>query len=204
MYRSVARCLIFGMLVFSLQSWSREPNQPRSVLPCSDIKEESEKLQRPSLPGCSEVKFADGALIVVRYSRPKLRDPRTGRIREVFGSTVPWGKVWRAGANEATSFTTSANLVVGKKPIPAGAYTIYLIPERRKPWTLIINKTTGQWGMPYPGESTDLARIEMDTVLQRGGVDQLTIKFGTSGNDSATFTFAWENWKAAVNIVEAH
>jgi len=195
--------LVFGMFAFPLESGSRQPKQPRSVLPCSAIKDEPEKFERPSPPGCSDVKFADGGLIVVRYSRPKLRNPDNGRIREVFGSTVPWGEIWRAGANEATSFTTSANLIIGNKPVPAGAYTIYLIPQHRKPWTLILNKTTGQWGMPYPGSSSDLARIDMDAALLRDGMDQLTVEFGASGNDSTTLTFAWENWKAAVAIVEA-
>ena len=203
MTRWPAVLFIFGVLVLALQSWSREPNLPRSVLPCSAVKEDPEKLQRPSPPGCSDVKFADGALIVVRYSRPKLRDPRTGRIREVFGSTVPWGEIWRAGANEATSLTSNTNLTIANKPVPAGAYTIYLIPEHRKPWTLIINRTTGQWGLPYPGNSSDVARIQMDTALQRNGVDQLTIEFAP-GNDSTILTVAWENWKATVSIIEAH
>lgn len=196
--------LLLAAVLFSpVESGSRSPKQPRAVLPCSAIKYDPEKLQRPSPPGCSDVRFADGALIVVQYGRPKLRDPLTGRIREVFGSTVPWGEIWRAGANEATSFTTNTNLIVGNKPIPTGSYTIYVIPERRKPWTLIINKTTGQPAYPYPGKSSDVARIAMDTASQRNGVDQLTIEFAP-GNDSTILTIAWENWKAAVTIVEAH
>lgn len=195
--------LLYAMLApLQMDRRSRHADQP-SLLPCSAINFDAEKLQRPSPPGCSDMKFSDGSMIVVQYGRPKLRKPfNGGGPREVFGFVVPWGKVWRAGADEATSFVTDANLMVGDKRVPAGAYTLYVLPERRKPWKLILNKTTGQWGMPYPGASTDFARFDMETTLQRGTVDQLTIDFESLQNDSTKLTLQWEGWRAAVNIVK--
>ena len=66
-------------------------------------------------------------------------------------------KPWRAGANEATTFVTTADLTVGGKTVPAGSYTLFAIPNADKPWTLIISKKTGEWGIPYPGEQFDFA-----------------------------------------------
>jgi hypothetical protein len=104
-------------------------------------------------------------MIVIQYSLPKLRN--NGGPREVIGFVVPYGQVWRAGANEATSFVTDTNLIIGNASVLAGAYTLYVLPERREPWKLILNRKTGQVGLPDPGESSDLARIDRDSELRR-------------------------------------
>jgi hypothetical protein len=202
-YCAAAVILPLFVILASTQMLGRS-RRARALPPCSAIKNDAAKLLRPSPPGCSDIKFSDGTMIVLQYGRPKLRNPINGGPREVFGTVVPWGKVWRAGANEATSFITDANLIIANKRVPAGAYTIYVIPERHKPWTFILNRTTGQPGYPYPGASSDLARIEMDTNVVRDGVDQLTIDFESSGSDFTQLTLKWEDWEATVNIVEEH
>ena len=102
---------------------------------------QQDKSQRPSPPANAECKFPDGKTIKVDYSSPRMRG------RKIFGGLEPYGKVWRTGANEATSFVTDADLTVSGKEVPAGSYTLFTIPNPDK-WTLIINKKTGEWGIP--------------------------------------------------------
>ncbi|MCL4402101.1 MAG: DUF2911 domain-containing protein, partial [Acidobacteria bacterium] len=81
----------------------------------------------------------DGKTIAIDYSAPSMRG------RQIFGSLVPYGKVWRTGANKATTLKTDANLNINGLMVPKGEYTLYSIPEPDQ-WTLIVNKQTGQWG----------------------------------------------------------
>ena len=139
MHELIVRCFVVGLLVLlpchSIQS---KPKPHAQLQPCSAVKFDPEKLRRPSPPGCVDMKFSDGSMIVIQYSRPKLRNPDNGGPREVIGFTVPYGQVWRAGANEATSLVTDTNLIIGNASVPAGAYTLYVLPERRSPWKLIL------------------------------------------------------------------
>jgi hypothetical protein len=106
--------------------------------------------------------------------------------------------VWRAGANEATTFVTTANLKVGGKEVPAGKYTIFTIPEQGK-WTLIISKKTGEWGIPYPGEGSDFVRTEMSVSSVLTPVEDFTIAFEKHG-DGCTMHMTWETSQASVYI----
>ena len=78
----------------------------------------------------------------------------------MIGDHEPYGKVWRFGANEATTFVTGADVIVGGQAVPDGSYTLFVIPNPDK-WVLIINKKTGEWGIPYKYESDELARVDM-------------------------------------------
>ena len=78
------------------------------------------------------------------------------------GGLVPYGQVWRTGANAATTLVTPRDLRIGDTPVPAGTYTLYTLPGESE-WQLIINRQTGQWGTEYD-QAQDLARIPM----QRG------------------------------------
>ena len=116
--------------------------------------------QRPSPAANANCSFADGKTVTVAYSSPRAKG------RKIYGGLVPYGKVWRAGANEATTLTMDTDTTIGDKTIPAGTYTIFTIPNEDK-WTMIINKTTKNakggplWGVPYPGEESDFARVDM-------------------------------------------
>jgi len=110
-----------------------------------------DKSKRPSPPATAQCALANGKNITVDYSSPRAKG------RKVYGGLVPYGEVWRAGANEATTFVTTADLMVGGTHVPAGSYTLYVIPNAEK-WTLVISKKTGQWGTPYPGADSDFAR----------------------------------------------
>lgn len=149
---------------------------------------------RPSPPAKADCKFADGKTIAVNYSSPRMKG------RKIFGDLVPFGKVWRAGANEATAFVTDTNLVVGGKDVPAGSYTIFTMPNADK-WTLIISKKTGEWGIPYPGEADDLARVEMKVSQLPSPLENFTISFDHAGG-ACTMQLDWETTRASIAIAE--
>jgi len=113
---------------------------------------------------------------------------------------VPYGEVWRTGANDATTFVTTANLTVEGKDVPAGSYTIFTVPAQDK-WTLIINKKTGEWGIPYKYQSDELARVPMQASSTSGPVENFTINYGQNGG-SCTLQMSWENTQASVTFAE--
>src|SRR5712671_534978 len=132
---------------------------------------QKDKAARPSPAAKASCTLADGKTVTVDYSSPRAKG------RKVYGGLVPYGDVWRAGANEATTFSTTADLMVGGSHVPAGSYTIFTIPNKDK-WTLVISKKTGEWGTAYPGPSEDLARIDMKVSALPAAVENFTIAFG--------------------------
>ena len=153
---------------------------------------QQDKSKRPSPPATAKCELAGGKSITVDYSSPR------GKGRKVFGGIVPFGEVWRAGANEATTFVATADLMVGGKHVPAGSYTLFTIPNQDK-WTLIISKKTGEWGIPYPGADGDLARVDMKVSPTSAPVENFTIAFDKSGK-GCTLRMEWENTRASADI----
>jgi len=128
-----------------------------------------------------------GAALAVRYSRPSMR----GRV--IFGSVVPWNRVWRTGANAATTLETSADLIMGGATIPAGQYSLWTIPAPSG-WTLIVNRNTGQWGTEYD-EKYDLARLEMKVERPAQPVEQFTIAIEPR-DPGGVLKLEWERTRA--------
>jgi hypothetical protein len=155
---------------------------------------QQDKSKRPSPPAQAQCKFSDGKTITVDYSSPRMKG------RKIFGELVPYGEVWRTGANEATSFVSNANLTAEGKDIPAGSYTIFTLPEQDK-WTLIVSKHTGEWGIPYKYESEELARIPMSVSKTSGPVENFAISFDQGGS-TCTMRLSWENTQASVKFSE--
>ncbi len=108
-----------------------------------------------------------GAMLSVDYGRPSARG------RTIWGGVVPWNEPWRTGANEATHFTTSRDLVIGGTTVPAGTYTLWTIPSPTGA-QLVINRQTGQWGTVYD-PAQDLARIAVTMEPLSEPVEQFTI-----------------------------
>ncbi|MGA2810997.1 MAG: DUF2911 domain-containing protein [Candidatus Acidiferrum sp.] len=150
------------------------------------------KSSRPSPPAKASCDLGAGKTLTVEYSSPRAKG------RQVFGGLVPYGEVWRAGANEATTFVTDSDLNVGGKTISAGSYTIFTIPDKDK-WTLIISKKTGEWGVPYPGAESDFARIDMTSSSLPATVENFTIAFDKSGT-GCTMHLDWETTRASIAI----
>ena len=120
------------------------------------------------------------------------------RGRKIYGDLVPFGEVWRTGANEATTFVSSTDVVIGGKTVPAGNYTIFTVPTADK-WTLIINKKTGEWGIPYKYESDELARVDMKVSKLPLPVEDFTIAYGKTGG-GCRMSIDWETTRAVVDI----
>jgi hypothetical protein len=146
---------------------------------------------RPSPPAKAEVELK-GKTITIDYSRPSIRG------RKIMGGLVPYGQVWRTGANEATSLKTGVDLDIGGTNVPAGSYTIYSLPAEGG-WKLIINKQTGQWGTEYD-ESQDLARIDLTKSALASPVEQFTVEFVKKGGDAADLVLEWEKTKLSVPV----
>jgi hypothetical protein len=147
-----------------------------------------------SPPAATSCKFADGKTIAVHYSSPRMRG------RKIFGDLVPYGEVWRAGADDATSFTVNTDVVAGGKNVPAGKYTLFTLPTASR-WTLIVSKQTGEWGIPYPGAQFDFARMEMKVSKLPALQQNFTISFDSAG-DTCTMKLDWETTRAFIDIVE--
>ncbi|PYT94476.1 MAG: hypothetical protein DMG36_03955 [Acidobacteria bacterium] len=153
---------------------------------------QADKSSRPSPPAKASCSLPDGKTITVDYSSPRAKG------RKVFGGLVPYGQVWRAGANEATTFVTTADVMVGGSHIPAGSYTLFTIPNKDN-WTLIISKKTGEWGIPYPGADQDLVRVDMKVSATSSPVENFTIAFDKAAS-GCTLRMEWETSRATVDI----
>ncbi len=161
---------------------------------------QDDKSKRPSPPAHAQCQFPDGKTIKTDYSSPRTHDPKTHQPRKVFGGVVPYGQVWRTGANEATTFVTDTNLTVGGKDVPAGSYTIFTVPDQDK-WVLVISKKTGEWGTPYPGEGDDLARVDMRVAQLPSPMENFTISYDQTGGN-CTMNLDWEKTRASVEFAE--
>jgi len=156
--------------------------------------QQQDKSKRPSPPGAAQVNFADGKKITIDYSRPSAKG------RKIMGGLVPYGAVWRTGANEATLLKTDTDLMIGGTAVPAGSYTLWTLPSENS-WKLIINKQTGQWGTNYD-PSQDLARVDMNVSSLQQPVEQFTISFEQKGSDAAQLNLQWEKTQASIEVRE--
>jgi hypothetical protein len=147
-----------------------------------------------SPPVTAQCKFSDGKSITVNYSSPRAKG------RKIYGGLVPYGQVWRTGANEATTFVTDTDLTVAGKDVPAGSYTIFTVPNESK-WSLIINKKTGEWGIPYKYESDELGRVDMEVSKTSAPVENFTISFHEMGNGCHMY-LDWESTRATIELTE--
>jgi len=160
-----------------------------------------DKSKRPSPPGSADCKFADGKTIHIDYSRPSMKG------RQIYGGLVPYGKVWRTGANEATTFVTDTDVTINGTTVPKGSYTIFTVPaEAPGKWKLIVNKATGEWGVNkqegYTYDATELARIDMNAEPIEVPVEQFTISLATKSPDTCTLRLDWEKTRALVDVKE--
>jgi hypothetical protein len=137
-----------------------------------------------------QVNFRAGELAVsVAYNRPYKKG------REIFGALVPYGKVWRTGANEATVFETNKTLTIEGKKLPPGKYSLWTIPDSVS-WTIIFNSVHGQWGVnskmePNRDPAFDVLSIPARAVQQDRPFEQFTIQFEDTG-DEAEMVLLWD------------
>ena len=170
-----------------------------SPCPIADGHGGKDKAKRPSPPASAECKLSDGQTVKIDYSSPRAKG------RKIFGTAaekalVPYGEIWRTGANEATTFVTDANVMVGGKAVPAGSYTIFTVPKADA-WWLVVSKKTGEWGTDYPGEKEDLVRLPMSVSKTSGPVENFLISFD-QGSGKCKLSMEWENTRATVEVTK--
>ncbi len=142
--------------------------------------------------------------VMVVYGRPSTKNPRTGEVRKIWGGLVPFGKVWRTGADEATLFITQQPLEIAGTTVPAGAYTLWTLPNEDGSAKLIINKQIGQWGIDprEPSnaydEKQDLARIDLKNDSLDNSVDQFTIAIDKNPSGGGILKLSWEKTQFSV------
>jgi hypothetical protein len=141
----------------------------------------------------------DAKRATIYYSRPSVKNPANGEVRKVWGELVPWGKVWRLGANQATLLISQSPLQFGDVVIPANtAVTLYMLPVENGPSKLIINKQIGQSGVDYD-EKQDLGRVDLKKDDLTAPVERLIIAMQVNqGGGAGTLKIAWENSQFSV------
>jgi hypothetical protein len=164
----------------SAPTMTAQPAQPAAARPA------------PASPRDTARATVGGAQVMVDYGRPYKKG------RTIFGANglVPYGQVWRTGANAATTLVTSADLTIGGTRVPQGTYTLYTIPAADG-WQLVVNRQTGQWGTDYD-QGRDLARIPMRVSTVASPVEQFTIAV-----EPAALVMRWDTVQASVPIAAA-
>jgi hypothetical protein len=133
----------------------------------------------------------DGDEVTIVYGRPYTKDPKTGEKRKIWGGLVPYGKPWRMGADEATLLTTKQPIDLGGKTLPAGTYSLFMLPVENGVSKLIVNKQTGQWGTKYD-EALDFARVDLKKEAADKPADQFTIAIEKTEAGGGVLKMTWE------------
>jgi hypothetical protein len=131
--------------------------------------------------------------ISVTYSRPGAKN------RVVFGELVPFGKVWRTGANKATAVTFSTDVNLGGKDVKAGTYSLFTIPNSAE-WTVILNSNTELWGAGKYDEAKDVARFTIKPTILNDIVETFTIDFSHLVGSDGHMNLSWENTRVAIAV----
>jgi hypothetical protein len=147
----------------------------------------------PASPAETATGSIKGANVTIVYSSPAVKG------RQIWGGLVPYDKVWRAGANQATIFTTDKALTIQGKTLPAGKYSLYAIPGEKE-WKIILNSQTGQWGINRDGSTTDDASkdVLVATVKPMKAPEmseRLVYKISDKG-----FALIWENLMVPIAV----
>ncbi|MEM9672668.1 MAG: DUF2911 domain-containing protein [Cyclobacteriaceae bacterium] len=139
-------------------------------------------------------KSGDEAVLKVIYSRPQLKG------REMFGEKVPYGKVWRTGANEATEIKVYQDITIGEKTLPAGQYAVFTIPNEDE-WTVIFNSALDYWGAYSYDESQDVLRATASVSSLDEPAEAFTIQFDEAGGGNVVMRMAWDRTVAELPIM---
>lgn len=153
------------------------------------------KLAFPDASPAATVKQRVGLTdIEVNYNRPGVKG------RKIFGGLVPYGEVWRTGANTATKITFSTNVKLNGTAIPAGTYELFTIPGQTE-WTVIVHKNMSQWGAYAYDAKNDVARITAKPAASMmNAVESFSIGFSDLHNDSATLNLTWEKTRVPLKL----
>jgi len=157
---------------------------------------QTDKSKRASPPATAKGTIK-GAMITIDYSSPSVKG------RTIWGGLVPYGKVWRAGANEATIFTTSKDIEVEGKKLPAGKYSLFMTPNQNE-WTVFFNSETGQWGDNKNGDANmDASKTVLQVTVKPKDVKdvQETLLYTIVDKDfEKGFALTWDKERVFVSV----
>ena len=147
--------------------------------------------QKRASPHETATATIDGGTVTITYGRPYAKG------RKIFGGVVPYGQVWRTGADEATILETTKMLMLGPLHLNPGKYSLYSVVDD-KTWKLVVNKQVGQWGTEYQ-QGQDLGRVDMKVETLPAPVEQFTIALAPGpGGKGGLLTMQWETKKATL------
>ena len=149
------------------------------------------KTPAPSPTQTIQQDFGISSMQVI-YSRPGMRG------RKIFGDLVPYGKVWRTGANSATRIKFNDDVMIGGTPLKAGEYALFTIPNENE-WDIIINKGTANWGTEYKQED-DLVRLKVKPAKLNDAVETFTMQFDNIKSNAADLKIMWDKTAVAIPI----
>jgi hypothetical protein len=165
-----------------------------AILPTVSAQMSNSTQTKPLLsPPAKAAVHLNAGEVTIHYNMPSMRG------REIFGGLVPYDKVWRTGANPATTLITTAALKMGTATVPAGTYTLYTLPSQGT-WKLIINKQTGQWGTKYD-QAQDLARVDMEKTALPDAQEQMTISFENTHGNRTQLHVRWAKTDVFVPVI---
>jgi hypothetical protein len=162
------------------------------VLFCSFVSVAQETKAPASPPASASAKIG-AADVTINYSSPSVKG------RKVWGELVPYGQVWRTGANEATTITFSKDVSVEGQPLKAGTYALFTIPTEKE-WTIVFNKTAKQWGAFKYQQSEDALRVKAKPMAAKTMNERMKIDVTPKGKNAGVVTIMWENVAVPFNV----
>ncbi|HSD05698.1 DUF2911 domain-containing protein [Flavobacterium sp.] len=144
--------------------------------------------EKPKSPAESVTGKINGATIQINYGSPSVRD------RKIWGELVPFDQVWRAGANEATTFETDKDLTIEGSKLPAGKYSFFIIPNKTES-VIIFNKEAKQWGAYKYQEKEDQLRVKVKPQTGKAKVEKLVYTINANN-----VTLSWDDWNISFKV----
>lgn len=180
------RCLLpftlIGSLFLATACQKQEPKEPDPV-------------RRKSPTAIASIQHA-GTYIKIVYGQPYKKG------RDIFGGLIPYNKVWRTGANEATEITTTGDILLSGKKLDAGTYALFSIP-RKDSWTIILNSKLGQWGAFEYDSTYDVLRVDVPSVRTEQVAEAFTIQFEEIKNQRTHILMQWDQTDVRIPVIFA-
>ena len=172
------RAIIFTLLLFTVNLSFSQINTPR-VSPASEVEQ---------MVGLTEIE--------IEYSRPSMRG------REVFGNLVPFGKVWRTGADNSTKISFDTDVIISGKTIQSGTYSIFSVPNKES-WEIIFYSDVELWGVPRDWSDDKIvfsSMFDVKKLKKSNTVETFTISFNDLTNNDVNMNISWENTSVDIKI----
>lgn len=147
----------------------------------------------PASPAATATGKIGNATVTIKYSSPGVKG------RDIWGQLVPYGQVWRTGANEATTITFDKDLAVEGQTLKAGTYALFTIPAENE-WTVIFNKTAKQWGAYKYEQAEDALRVKVKPMAAKEMNERMKIEVVSKGKNAGSILLKWEKLQVPISL----